>query len=205
MAARACLFRGWWAPPVVCVLILGADVVASAADSKAAAVTDEAENYLLTVAALNKVEAAYREIAAVVKADPAVAEQLAALEPEGTPGEPGVPSVDEAVRRMESVPPLAKAAKNAGIPMRELVLFNYTLMGTAIASSLDSAMGGDTELPDSQKSSAYAANRKWFRENEDAVQRYFSVMDELFPDEEPGDEPEDGRMGGETDTSAAEE
>lgn len=194
MAARAC----------VCALILGAVAVASAADSKTAAATGEAENYLLTVAAMNKVEAVYREFAAVVKADPAVAEQLAALEPEETPDEPGLPSLDDAVRRMESVPQLAQAAKHAGIPMRELVLFNYTLMGTAMASSLDSAMGGGTELPEAQESPVYAANRKWFRENEDAVQRYFSVMDELFPDEEPGDAPPDDGDG-EVDTSAAEE
>ncbi len=194
MAARAC----------VCALILGAVAVASAADSKTAAATGEAENYLLTVAAMNKVEAAYREFADVVKADPAVAEQLAALEPEDTPGEPGLPSIDDAVRRMESVPQLAQAAKHAGIPMRELVLFNYTLMGTAIASSLDSAMGGDTKRPEAQESSVYAANRKWFRENEDAVQRYFAVMDELSGDEEPGDAPSD-EGDGEADTSAAEE
>ncbi len=195
MAARTC----------VCALILGAFAVASAADSKAAAATDEAENYKLTVAAMNKVEAAYREFAAVVKADPAVAEHLAALELEETPGEPGPPSIDDAVRRMESVPQLAQAAKHAGIPMRELVLFNYTLMGMAIASSLDSAMGGDTRQPEAQESPAYAANLEWFRENEGAVQRYFAVMDELFPDEEPGDAPSDDGTGGETDPSAAEE
>jgi hypothetical protein len=155
----------------------------------------EAESYELTLAAMKKVETAYRSLADAVKSDPGLRQRMEAMSAREPAGDGSLPSLDAAVRQWDAIPEFARAAKSAGVEPREMVLFSYVLAGTAMAS----AMSQGRELPASPP--ALARNVQWYRENETAVTSFLQRMDEIFPDGEadedsPGgesvEEPEDG-------------